>query len=35
VAAIVGIPVGTVASRLRRGRRAFAEQLERLKARQT
>jgi RNA polymerase sigma-70 factor (ECF subfamily) len=35
VAAIVGIPVGTVASRLRRGRQAFAEQLRRLKAQQT
>jgi len=35
VASIVGIPVGTVASRLRRARRTFADELERLKARGT
>jgi RNA polymerase sigma-70 factor, ECF subfamily len=31
-AAILAIPIGTVASRLRRARRAFAERLKRLKA---
>jgi len=35
VAAIVGIPVGTVASRLRRARRTFTDELERLKAQGT
>lgn len=33
VASLLGIPPGTVASRLRRARQAFAEQLKRLKAR--
>ena len=32
VAAIIGIPVGTVASRLRRARQAFADELKRQRA---
>jgi RNA polymerase sigma-70 factor (ECF subfamily) len=35
VASIVGIPIGTVASRLRRARQTFADELKRLKARGT
>jgi len=35
VASLVGIPIGTVASRLRRARQAFAEELKRLKAQGT
>ena len=35
VASLVGIPIGTVASRLRRARLAFAEELKRLKAQGT
>jgi RNA polymerase sigma-70 factor (ECF subfamily) len=35
VASIVGIPVGTVASRLRRARQSFADELKRLKAQGT
>ena len=35
VASIVGIPVGTVASRLRRARQTFADELKRLKAQGT
>jgi len=35
VAAIVAVPVGTVASRLRRARRTFTDELERLKAQGT
>ena len=35
VASIVGIPVGTVASRLRRARQAFGDELKRLKAQGT
>ena len=35
VAGIVGIPIGTVASRLRRGRQAFAAEIKRLKAQGT
>ncbi|HEY1533810.1 MAG TPA: sigma-70 family RNA polymerase sigma factor, partial [Polyangiaceae bacterium] len=34
-ASIVGIPVGTVASRLRRARQTFGEELKRLKAQGT
>jgi RNA polymerase sigma-70 factor (ECF subfamily) len=35
VASIVGVPIGTVSSRLRRARQSFSEALERLKAQET